>query len=148
MDSASSSDFLIQQYLENNAFTALLGMEFMRLEPGVVTYQLTVAPHHLATPGFLHGGVITTLLDATMGAGAMSLVAEEWKVVSTIEMNVNFLKPGLLSQILTAQSEVVRKGKGVIFMKAVLRNEEHTILALATGSFYPFDATKAGYINN
>lgn len=148
MDSVSSSEFLIQQYLDNNAFTSLLGMDFKRLEPGVVTYQLTVLPKHLATPGFVHGGVITTLLDATMGAGAMSLVAEEWKVVSTIEMNVNFLKPGLISQILTAQSEVVRKGKGVIFMKAILRNQENAILAVASGSFYPFDASKAGYINN
>jgi uncharacterized protein (TIGR00369 family) len=88
------------------------------------------------------------MLDATMGAGAMTLVADEWKVVSTIEMNVNFLKPGLLGSMLIATSEVVRKGKGVIFMKATLQNEDNVILAVANGSFYPFSADKAGYSLN
>lgn len=145
MDRTGTSEFLIQEYLKNNAFTQLLGMEFSLLGPGRVGYSMSVDAQHLATPGFLHGGVVTTLLDATMGAGAMTLVADEWKVVSTIEMNVNFLKPGLLGSRLQAVSEVVRKGKGVIFMKATLRNEDNAILAVANGSFYPFSADKAGY---
>lgn len=145
MDRASTSEFLIRQYLENNAFAKLLGIQFTLVSPGCVMYRLLIEPKHLATPGFLHGGVATAMLDATMGAGAMSLVAEEWKVVSTIEMQVNFLKPGFTGQLVVAQSEVLRKGKGVIFMKATLRNEDNGILAVSNGSFYPFDACKAGY---
>jgi hypothetical protein len=30
-------------------------------------------------------------------------------------------------------------------MKATLRNGDNAILAVANGSFYPFDAGKAGY---
>jgi acyl-CoA thioesterase len=145
MDRASTAEFLVQEYLKNNAFTQLLGLEFSWIEPGKVCYAMSVEAKHMATPGFLHGGVVSTLLDATMGAGAMTLVADEWKVVSTIEMNVSFLKPGLLGTKLQAVSEVVRKGKGVIFMKAILRNEDNAILAVANGSFYPFSADKAGY---
>lgn len=146
MDRPHSADYLIQQYLDNNAFTRLLGFEFSLLEPGVVTYSLNVKPEHLATPGFMHGGVATTLLDATMGAGAMTLVAEEWKVVSTIEMHVNFLRPSLLGQRIMAQSEVVRKGQNVIFMKATIYNEDNIKLALSNGTFFPFSAEKAGYL--
>jgi acyl-CoA thioesterase len=146
MDRTGAAERLVQQYLDKNAFTKLLGMQFSWIEQGRVSYALLVEDAHLATPGFLHGGVVTTILDATMGAGAMTLVADEWKVVSTIEMNVNFLKPGLLGTKLEAVSEVVRKGKGVIFMKATLRNEDNAILAVANGSFYPFGAEKAGYI--
>ena len=145
MDRTHSAELLIEQYLKHNAFADLLGLTFSLKEPGSVIYRLTVEPKHLATPGFLHGGVITTLLDATMGAGAMSLVADEWKVVSTMEMQVNFLQPGRVGQLVEAQSEVIRKGKGVIFMKATLRKEDNGILAVANGSFYPFDAGKAGY---
>jgi acyl-CoA thioesterase len=145
MDRTHTAELLIEQYLKHNAFTELLGLTFSLTEPGSVTYRLTIESKHLATPGFLHGGVITTLLDATMGAGAMSLVADEWKVVSTMEMQVNFLQPGRVGQLIEAQSEVLRKGKGVIFMKAILRNEDNAILAVANGSFYPFDAGKAGY---
>ena len=56
MDRPHSADQLIQQYLNNNAFTRLLGFEFSFLEPGVVTYSLNVKALHLATPGFMHGG--------------------------------------------------------------------------------------------
>lgn len=148
MDRTSSSSSLIQQYLDNNAFTQLLGFEFSLLDPGVVSYSLCVSDNHLATPGFMHGGVVTTLLDATMGAGAMTLVADEWKVVSTIEMHVNFLRPSLVGQRIVAQSEVVRKGQNVIFMKATLINEDNVKLAVSNGTFFPFSADKAGYIKN
>jgi len=148
MDRVGTSQFLIQQYLDNNAFTLLIGLDFTLIEPGVVNYRLVIDSRHLATPGFLHGGVVTTMLDATMGAGAMSLVAGEWKVVTTIEMQVNFLKPAFVGNTIQAQSEVLRKGKGVIFMKATLRNEDNGILAVANGSFYPLDAGKAGYVLN
>jgi len=145
MDRPHSADQLIQQYLNNNAFTRLLGFEFSFLEPGVVTYSLNVKALHLATPGFMHGGVSATLLDATMGAGAMTLVADEGMVVSTIEMHINFLRPSLIGQRIMAKSEVVRKGQNVIFMKATLYDENHVKLALSNGTFFPFSAVKAGY---
>ena len=47
-----------------------------------------------------------------------------------------------------AQSEVVRKGQNVIFMKATLINEDNVKLAVSNGTFFPFLADKAGYIKN
>ena len=80
-----------------------------------------------------------------MGAGAMTLVADEGMVVSTIEMHINFLRPSLIGQRIMAKSEVVRKGQNVIFMKATLYDENHVKLALSNGTFFPFSAVKAGY---
>ncbi len=68
---------LIQLHIAQNAFVKALGMTLTIHDEGVVSYALTVTPSHLATPGFVHGGVLTTLLDATMGAGALTLVADE-----------------------------------------------------------------------
>jgi uncharacterized protein (TIGR00369 family) len=137
---------LIDQYCRHNAFVDLLGFEFETHEDGVVCYSLKIQPKHLATPGFTHGGVLTTLLDATMGAGALTLVADDGQVVSTIEMQVNFIQAVHLNDLIICRSKVIRKGKKVIFMAAEIRNEHNQLIAVSNGSFYPFAAEKAGYI--
>ena len=83
---------LIDQYIANNQYGKLLGMNFSILEPGLVNYSLTINEHHLATPFTAHGGCIASLLDATMGVGALSLVSSKNQVVATVEMKINFLK--------------------------------------------------------
>ena len=139
---------LIKEYDQRNAFARSLGLSLNVIGDGVVTYTLTVEDDHLATPGFAHGGVLTTLLDATMGAGALTLVADEGLVVSTIEMQVNFIQAATLNERIIATSTVVRKGKKVIFMRAEIRNEQNKLIAVSNGSFYPFKAEKAGYTLN
>ena len=146
MATTESGRALIDQYNVKNQFANLLGLELLVLDEGIAQYTLKIQDNHLATPGFVHGGLLTTLLDATMGAGALTLVADELKVVSTIEMNVNFIRAALVGETLIAQSSVIRKGKTVIFMRAEIKNEQNQIFAVSTGSFYPFEATKAGYI--
>jgi len=136
---------LIEQYEQNNGFTELLGMRLSILEEGQVQYRMKVKAEHLATPGFLHGGVITTMLDATMGAGALTLVARNNQVVSTIEMQVNFLHAAKQGEELIATSKLIRLGKKVIFMHAEIKTESNLTLAVANGTFFPFAAEKAGY---
>jgi len=136
---------LIQLHIEQNAFVKALGMTLKIHDEGVVSYSLTINSNHLATPGFVHGGVLTTLLDATMGAGALTLVADNGQVVSTIEMQTNFISSGRIDDELIATSKLVRKGKKVIFMQAEIRNYQNQLIAIANGSFYPFNAETAGY---
>lgn len=136
---------LIEQYENNNGFAKLLGLNLTILQEGKVEYRMKVKSEHLATPGFLHGGVMTTILDAAMGAGALTLVAKNNQVVSTIEMQVNFLHSAKSGEELVATSNVIRQGKKVIFMHAEIKNESNITLAVANGTFYPFAAEKAGY---
>ncbi|MFM7565211.1 MAG: PaaI family thioesterase, partial [Flavobacteriales bacterium] len=80
-----------------------------------------------------------------MGAGALTLVAKNNQVVSTIEMHVNFLQSAKLGEGLVATSKIIRQGKKVIFMQAEIKNESNITIAVANGTFYPFAAEKAGY---
>ena len=145
MDGTVEGLSLIQSYQDNNGIVKALGMQLRILDAGYVTYTLNVQNKHLATPGFVHGGVLTTMLDATMGAGALTLVAEQEQVVSTIEMQVNFLMSAKINETLVCTSTLIRKGRKVIFMKAEIRNEQNQLVAVSNGSFYPFSAAKAGY---
>jgi len=136
---------LIEHYISNNYFGRLLGMNFTILEDGVVHYFLTISEDHLATPTSAHGGCMASLLDATMGVGALSLVAQNNQVVATIEMKINFLKSAKLNDELMATSRVIKNGNKIIVMFAEIRNQKNELLALSSGTFLPYDAAKAGY---
>jgi uncharacterized protein (TIGR00369 family) len=136
---------LIEHYISNNYFGRLLGMNFTILKDGVVHYFLTISEDHLATPTSAHGGCMASLLDATMGVGALSLVAQNNQVVATIEMKINFLKSAKLNDELMATSRVIKNGNKIIVMFAEIRNQKNELLALSSGTFLPYDAAKAGY---
>lgn len=136
---------LIEQYINGNNFGKLVGMRFTILAPGKVNYLLSVNESHMATPFSAHGGCIASLLDATMGVGALSLVSDKNQVVATIEMKVNFLKAAKRSDELVSISRVIKNGKKIIVMFAEVRNQDEQLLAIASGTFMPYDAAKAGY---
>ena len=103
---------VIQAYIDKNRFGEWLGMSFEILEPGIVAYRLNIQEKHLATPMHAHGGCIASLLDATLGVGALSLVADEQKVVSTVDLSIQFLagvkcSDQLISYSMTAKNILV-----------------------------------------
>jgi uncharacterized protein (TIGR00369 family) len=136
---------LIRRYVEMNRFGRLLGMDFHIVAPGIVEYQLVVKEDHLATPVSAHGGVISALLDATLGVGALSAVCEEGKVVATVEMKVSFLMPVLLGDRLIATSEIIKKGKRILFVEASIRNQKDESVAKASGTLNAYPKDRAGY---
>ena len=52
-------------------------------------FTFTIQEKHLATPVAAHGGALAALADALIGVAALSAVAEELKLVSTIEFKIN-----------------------------------------------------------
>jgi uncharacterized protein (TIGR00369 family) len=105
---------IIQAYIDKNRFGEWLGMSFEILEPGIVAYRLDIQEKHLATPMHAHGGCIASLLDATLGVGALSLVADEQKVVSTVDLSIQFLSGVKCTDQLTSYSKCLKKGKKLI----------------------------------
>lgn len=136
---------IIQAYIDQNKFGAFLGMSFDVLEPGIVAYRIEIQAKHLATPLHAHGGCIASLLDATLGVGALSLVADEQKVVSTVDLSIQFLTGVKQADQLIAYSKCLKKGKKLIFMQADVLNQHKELVAHANGTFVFVDATLAGY---
>lgn len=136
---------LIVKYIEMNRFGSFLGMKFNIVQAGKVEYYLEIKEEHLATPVSAHGGVISALMDASIGVGALSAVCEEAKVVSTIEMKVSFLQPVFLGDKLTATSEVVKKGNKILFMESAIRDQNKKLIATASGTMNAYPKEKAGY---
>lgn len=140
-----NSNSLILSYIAQNQFGNLIDASFTIIDFGIVDYFLTIDERHLATPKAVHGGVLSALLDATVGVGALSTVCEENKVVSTVEMKVTFFAPAFLGDQLISSSEVLKKGKRLIFMEGKILNQHGILIAKASATLNAYPMEKAGY---
>jgi len=138
---------LIDKYIEHNHFGRLIGMHFEVVDSGKVNYHLIIRKEHLATPNAAHGGLIAALIDGALGVAALSSVASDNKVVSTVEYKLNFLAPVELNDHLIAKAEVVQRGKRIVVVTCDVfcENRGLKLLAKAMGTFNAYDASKAGY---
>lgn len=137
---------IVQGYIAANRFGDLLDMDFDIDAPGEIRYSMPVTEKHLATPIAAHGGSIAALMDATMGVCALSQVIEENKVVSTIEMKISFLAPGMLNDTLNGTARIVKNGRRILFVEGLIENQDGKKIAMATGTFNAYPMEKAGFM--
>jgi uncharacterized protein (TIGR00369 family) len=133
---------ILSLYKKSNKFGQLLEMELTILEQGLVQYRLEIKEKHLATPLAAHGGVVAGLIDGTLGVAALSEVAERQKVVSTVQLQINFLKPVALGDILIAEGHVLSAGNRLIYAETKVTNQNDVLVAKASGTFNAYPVEK------
>jgi len=132
---------ILNRYNETNHFGRLLGMNYKIQQSGEIFYSIEVKKEHLATKTAAHGGFLAAVMDAVVGVAALSKMTDEGKVVSTVEMKLNFLQPALLGDQLTGKGKVIKSGKRIIVVEGKIYNQKDDMLAicLATMNAYPFE---------
>lgn len=113
-------------------FLEHIGGKLDRYEKGHAEVELSTMPYHLQHLGFIHGGVISTLMDNTGWYAAVSNLPEGFTSV-TMEIKINYLKPAS-GRDLRAIADVIRQGKKTSFVKIELYDGE-TLVAFATGTY-------------
>ncbi len=136
---------IIKAYQEHNEFGKLLHMDFEIQAPGEVLYFLQVDKIHLATHKAAHGGLAAALLDAALGVAALSKVVAFNKVVSTVTLNLTYIKPVLLGDQLVAKAKVTQNGSRIFFAEGEIYNQKDEVVAKANGVFNAYPMEKAGY---
>ncbi len=104
-------DVLRQVAEEFIPFNKWLGMKVEHLERGQVTMSIPWRPEIVGDPTVpaLHGGVIGAVADATGGIAVWSMLENAASRLSTVDMRVDYLRPGKQEKLL-ASSNVVRLG--------------------------------------
>ncbi len=105
---------VLKQFLEEGIpFNKFLGIRVGDSGPGWGRLELPFREEFIGDPlrPALHGGLVSTLLD-TCGGFAVWSRAETAMRISTIDMRVDFLRPGG-SELLIAETKVVRVGNRV-----------------------------------
>jgi acyl-CoA thioesterase len=133
---------LIELYNSMNHFGRFMQMEYSILNVGEVEYKLTVREELLATQHAAHGGALAAFMDAILGVTSLSAVADEGKLVATIEFKINYLKPALIGDNLTGKGKVIQKGKRILITEGEIYNQKNELIVKAIGTFTSYQANK------
>jgi uncharacterized protein (TIGR00369 family) len=116
-------------------FNRLLGIRGERVEAGHAVLVLPVRPELVGDPRrpALHGGVLSTLIDAAGGAAAWSALGAG-ESVSTVDLRVDYLEPAGLGPPLRAEAHLIRKGNRVCHVKVAL-TQDGTLVAEGRGVY-------------
>jgi acyl-coenzyme A thioesterase PaaI-like protein len=94
--------------------------------------DFTPADHHQGWPGVLHGGIVSALLDETIGR--VAFLHDRW--VQTARLALRFHKPAPLGQRLVASGILTRDARRLMEMEGKLVvAETGELLAEASGTF-------------
>ncbi len=101
-------------------FNQLLRMRVVSLESGHAVMEVPFRPDLIGDPyrPSIHGGVVSTLIDATGGAAAFTRI-ETVDRISTVDMRVDYLRPGAEDR-LVAEAVVQRMGNRVAAVQVVV----------------------------
>lgn len=84
--------------------------------------------------GEVHGGVISAMLDTSMGVTAMAFLDHD---VSTADMSISFVRP-FAGRNFIIESEVIHLGRRIVRLSAKAYDEETgKLLASGTSNFMP-----------
>jgi acyl-coenzyme A thioesterase 13 len=114
---------------------------FKAVSEGSLSVEFTVREEMTNPMGILHGGIAATMLDEVLGATVYSLGHEHFFV--SVNLNVDYLSSARIGEVVTAQSQVVRKGRNIVHAECRLTNAEGKLLVkaitnmLATGTKIP-----------
>ena len=128
-----SPDFLREFMEQAIPFNRFLGIQVAEVGPGRATLALPFRPEFIGDPlrPALHGGVLTTLADSCGGLAVFSR-SRVGDRVSTIDLRVDFLRPGRPLAIV-AEARVVRLGNRVGVVDITLFHEGERESPIATG---------------
>ena len=86
-----------------------IGAKITRIEAGAVDIQIPYQKDLTQQNGFIHAGIITTIVDSACGYAAFSLMPKGAEVLS-VEFKVNLLSPAIGDEFV-AEARVLRAGK-------------------------------------
>jgi uncharacterized protein (TIGR00369 family) len=119
-------------------FNKFLGIKVGKLEPGCARLALPFRDEFVGDPlrPALHGGLIPTLADTAGGIAVWTQLRDVHSRVSTIDLRIDYLRPGRLETLL-AEATVVRAGNrvGVVDIRLFHASDESETIATGKGVF-------------
>ena len=109
-----------------------LGATIARIAPGEVDLALPFRADLTQQHGFLHAGIITSVVDSACGYAALSLM-EPGAAVMSVEFKMQLLAPARGERFL-AVGRVVRAGRTITVVAGELRAAGGDVVALLNGT--------------
>jgi uncharacterized protein (TIGR00369 family) len=101
----------VRASFERQRVMETIGARLTRVEPGEVEIELPFRQDLTQQHGYLHAGIVTTVVDSACGYAAMSLTPPGGEVLS-VEFKINLLSPAK-GERLVARAGVKRAGRNI-----------------------------------
>lgn len=136
MDKTGLETFLANPTHYEGTYLEFLGFRLATWKEGFARLEMPVRPDHRNTVGFLHGGVIASLLDIAGAVAGSHGIADE--IVSiTINQNCTYMAPHRGDTVI-AEGELIRTTTSLFFTQSKLIDPDNDLLcATATGTYKP-----------
>lgn len=140
---------MVAAYDRMNHYGRANGMVLTVPTPGQAEYRMTIRDEHLSSPNTCHGGVLAGLMDAALGAAALSLAFTKLEFVSTVEFKMNYLHAVLLGDALVARGMVDHAGNSLVVSSCVIyrvaEGQADVAVARGLGTFNRYPASKRDF---
>lgn len=120
--------------------SSALGLRFVSIGVGQATLDLPWRDDLVGNPetGVLHGGVITTLIDASCGGATLSALDAICRI-ATLDLRIDYLRPARTRQTVRCEAECYRLTRQVAFLRALAHDgDAEDPVAHAVGTFMVF----------
>jgi uncharacterized protein (TIGR00369 family) len=123
----------VEKLLLRGPYHQWLGLKVVAVGDGTIELTATSREEWVANPdrGFIHGGILATLVDLTAD---WALVSKTGRGVPTIDIRVDYHR-GALPGVLTARGEVVHFGRQFSVAEAKVFDKEGRLLASGRGTY-------------
>jgi uncharacterized protein (TIGR00369 family) len=115
-------------------FGQALGYELEEIQEGHARTSLKVTEMHLSPAGVAHGGVISALVDFSMGAALFTTLTPGERC-STIEFKINYLSPVSLHEKIYCDGKVKFRGRSHAVIECHVFRDEGKDVAVALGTY-------------
>lgn len=109
-----------------------LGFKLHSISKGEAALSLLVRPEMCNPYGMIHGGMMSLLIDETIGWSIISLESE--LNYTSLNLVVDFLYGAPQGEEITAHSKVVRQGKKVVNCEVHVYDSKKNLLAKASSN--------------
>jgi len=104
--------------------------------PGRVVMSWTPGQPLVNLSGAVHGGYLALVCDEAAGLAVASL-GERWVPSLTLDLDVTFLRPGVIGREHRVEGEVLHAGRARVVSEARVTGPDGRLAATARGSFLP-----------
>lgn len=108
-----------------------LKLRFVNKPDGTVQATLNAPDHFQGYPGVLHGGIVATALDETMGRAAMH--SDENRLLMTAKMEIKYRRPVPTGQPVKIVSRIEKDRGRLVTVSGTVYLPDGTVAVEATG---------------
>ncbi len=126
---------------KNDRVAKTYGMKVKEVREGYALVELSVNNSMLNAAGVCQGGVIFSLADFAFAVASNSY----GNVALATSANINFTKPALKGEKLTAEAREVNRSRKIGVYEVQVKKEDGTTVALFVGQAYFLDKPICNY---